>query len=80
MARARDGRVDRLFDLQAFELDRSRRTGYVRELEAHLLTEAYTVPLYWAKRIVPLDAAIRGYGMTPSAFVGQDLAGIWLAR
>ncbi|MFM7346702.1 MAG: ABC transporter substrate-binding protein [Tagaea sp.] len=80
VARARDERVDRLYDLQAFELDRSRRTGYVRELETHLLTEAYTVPLYWAKRIVPLDASIRGYGMTPSAFVGQDLAGVWLAR
>jgi peptide/nickel transport system substrate-binding protein len=80
VARARDDRVDRLFDLQAFELDRSRRTGYVRELEAHLLTEAYTVPLYWAKRIVVMDAALRGYGMTPSAFVGQDFAGVWLAR
>lgn len=80
VARARDPQLDRLFDLQAFELDRSRRTGYVRELETHLLTEAYTVPLYWAKRIVVTDASIRGYGMTPSAFVGQDLGTVWLAR
>lgn len=80
IARSRDTRVDRLYDLQGAELDRSRRTGYVRELETHLLTEAFTVPFFWARRIVVMDASIRGYGMTPSAFVGQDLAGVWLAR
>jgi peptide/nickel transport system substrate-binding protein len=80
VARVRDTRVDELYDLQAFELDRARRTGHVRALETHLLTEAHTVPLYWARRILVLDSAIRGYGMTPSAFVGQDLGSVWLAR
>ena len=51
-----------------------------RAFEERLLTEAYTVPLFWARRIVPLAAELQGYVITPSYYLGQDLADLWLAR
>jgi peptide/nickel transport system substrate-binding protein len=36
------------------------------------------VPLLWWKRIVVTSSALKGWHITPSHFIGQDLAGVWL--
>lgn len=80
IARSRDDAVDALFDRQSASLDAAERRTIVRALEARLLGEAQSVPLYWARRILVTANEVQGYPMTPSSFVGQDLAGVWLAR
>ena len=50
----------------------------VRAFEWRMLDEAYTVPLLWWQRIVVMRANIKGWGMTPSHLIGQDLETVWL--
>jgi hypothetical protein len=37
----------------------------VREFERHALTQAYTVPILWYNRIVPITTNVKGWNMTP---------------
>jgi peptide/nickel transport system substrate-binding protein len=70
--------LDALYVGQAVTTDPRERARIVREFERHELTEADTVPLLWWKRIVVTSSALKGWHITPSHFIGQDLAGVWL--
>lgn len=70
--------VDELFNRQKDETDQQIRYLGVRAFEHRMLDEAYTVPLLWWQRIVVMRANIRGWGMTPSHLIGQDLETVWL--
>ena len=80
ISRSTDRALDALYDRQARTIDPAERVRLARAFEERLLTEAYTVPLFWARRIVPLAAELQGYAITPSYYLGQDLADLWLAR
>jgi peptide/nickel transport system substrate-binding protein len=73
-----DRALDRLFDDQKELTDPAQRYAAVRAFETRMLTEAYTVPLLWWQRIVVMRANVRGWGMTPSHLIGQDLETVWL--
>ena len=67
-----------LFIGQAVTSDPRQRAKIVRDFERHALTEAYTVPLLWWNRIVATSASLKGWAITPSHFIGQDLTDVWL--
>jgi len=73
-----DRELDRMFDAQKEITDPAARTTAVRAFENRMLTEAYTVPLLWWQRIIVMRANIKGWGMTPSHLIGQDLETVWL--
>jgi peptide/nickel transport system substrate-binding protein len=75
-----DRYLDALFIGQALTTDPRERLGIVREFERRALTDGYTVPILWYNRIVPTAAYVRGWNMTPSQYIGQDLADVWLDR
>jgi peptide/nickel transport system substrate-binding protein len=75
-----DRYLDALFIGQALTADARERLRIVREFERRALTDAYTVPILWYNRIVPTAAYVRGWNMTPSQYIGQDLADVWLDR
>jgi peptide/nickel transport system substrate-binding protein len=75
-----DRTLDALFDRQSGELDRRKRIALLREFEKRALEQAYTVPLIWWHRIVVLNRQVKGWRITPSHYVGQDLASVWLDR
>jgi peptide/nickel transport system substrate-binding protein len=70
--------LDALFVGQAISTDVRQRTKIVREFERRALTDAYTVPLLWWNRIVVTSQKFRGWNMSPSHYIGQDLATVWL--
>ena len=70
--------LDALFIGQAVTSDPRQRAKIVRDFEQHALSEAYTVPLLWWNRIVATSAKIKGWSITPSHFIGQDLTEVWL--
>lgn len=72
--------LDALYIGQALTTDRGARLKIVREFERRALTQAYTVPILWYNRIVPTAAYVKGWNMTPSQYIGQDLADVWLDR
>jgi peptide/nickel transport system substrate-binding protein len=70
--------LDALFIGQAVTTDPRQRAKIVRDFERHALSEAYTVPLLWWNRIVATSAKLKGWSITPSHFIGQDLTDVWL--
>jgi peptide/nickel transport system substrate-binding protein len=75
-----DRMLDTLFDQQSGEADRRKRHDLVREFERRALRLAYSVPVLWWHRVVVMDHNVRGWNVTPSHYIGQDLAEVWLAR
>jgi peptide/nickel transport system substrate-binding protein len=72
--------LDALYIGQAISTDARERAKIVRDFERHALTEAATVPLLWWNRIVVSAAKFKGWNMSPSQYIGQDLADVWLDR
>jgi len=82
-ARSRGGFVDRtldtLYDRQKSATGEAERRQIIREFETRVFAEANTVPVIWWNRIVAHSSRMHGWHMTPSTFVGQDHASVWLA-
>ena len=72
--------LDALFVAQAMTTDPRERTRIVRAFERHALKEAYTVPLLWWDRIVATSSKLKGWNITPSHFLGQDLTDLWIDK
>ena len=70
--------LDALYIGQAITTDPRERTKIVRGFERHALTEAYTVPLLWWNRIIVTSDKFKGWNMSPSHYIGQDLANVWI--
>src|SRR5712692_1266248 len=79
--RYKDPVLDELFLKQARALDPEERKRYLRAFEKRLLDEEvhYIYTLQW-HRIVPHSAKVRGWTITPSHFLNQQLDGVWLAE
>ena len=77
---SRDRFLDALFVGQAMSTGQRQRLKIIRDFERHALTEAYTVPLLWWNRIIATSANLKGWSITPSHFIGQDLTDVWLDR
>jgi peptide/nickel transport system substrate-binding protein len=77
-AQQTDRELDALFDKQSGELDRKKRYAILREFEKRALEQAYTIPTIWWHRIIVHHRQMKGWHITPSHYVGQDLADVWL--
>ncbi|MDQ3810625.1 MAG: ABC transporter substrate-binding protein [Chloroflexota bacterium] len=75
-----DPKLDDLYDRQSQETDVARRTELVREFERVALNEqAWQVPTLWWQRIIPHSSKMKGWKITPSHYLNQDLTTVWLA-
>jgi peptide/nickel transport system substrate-binding protein len=70
--------LDALYIGQAISTDSRQRAKIVRDFERHALSEAYTVPLLWWNRIAVTAEKFKGWSMSPSHYIGQDLSDVWL--
>jgi peptide/nickel transport system substrate-binding protein len=70
--------LDALYVAQAMTTDPRERARIVRAFERHALTEADTVPLLWWNRIIATSSKLKGWNITPSHFLGQDLTDVWI--
>ena len=53
----------------------------MREFEKRVFDEQAHMPnTLWWYRIVPHRAVVRGWKISPSHYLNQDLAMVWLAR
>jgi peptide/nickel transport system substrate-binding protein len=70
-----------LYDRMLRETDFSRQRALMRQFEKLVLdTEAHEIFLLWRYRIVPYRAYVKGWKISPSHYVNQDLATIWLDK
>jgi peptide/nickel transport system substrate-binding protein len=72
--------LDSLYVGQAVTTDPRQRAKIVREFERHALNQAYSVPFLWWNRIVAASPTMKGWNLTPSHYLEQDLAEVWLDR
>jgi peptide/nickel transport system substrate-binding protein len=72
--------LDALYVAQAMTTVPRQRAKMVHDFERHALTEAYTVPLLWWDRIVATSSKLKGWNITPSHFLGQDLTEVWIDK
>ena len=72
--------MDELYEKQSGELDKKKRYALLREFEQRALEQAYTIPTIWWHRIIVHNKQMKGWSITPSHYVNQDLANVWLDR
>lgn len=76
--RYNDRKLDELYDKQKGELDNDKRKAILREFEKYALDQAYTFPTVWWHRIIVNWKQLKGWHMTPSHYLNQDLQDVWL--
>jgi peptide/nickel transport system substrate-binding protein len=80
-ARYSDPALDELFDRQSREQNLDRRKQLVWEFERRVLGEmAHQVVILGQVRAVALWDYVKGWRVTPSHYLNQDLSTVWLAR
>jgi peptide/nickel transport system substrate-binding protein len=70
--------LDALYIGQAISTDARERARIVHEFERRAITDAYTVPFLWWNRTVVSLTKFKGWNISPSHYIGQNLADVWL--
>jgi peptide/nickel transport system substrate-binding protein len=70
-----------LYDKMLRETDPAKQRVLMRDFEKYVLdTEAHEIFLLWWYRMVPHHAYVKGWKVSPSHYLNQDLATIWLDK
>jgi len=70
-----------IYDRMLRETDFARQRDLMRQFERRVLdTEAHEMFLLWRYRIVAYRSYVKGWKISPSHYVNQDLGTIWLDR
>jgi peptide/nickel transport system substrate-binding protein len=70
-----------LYEKMLHEADPAKQRALMREFEKYVIdTQAHELPLTFWYRIVPMRSYVKGWKISPSHFVNQDLATIWLDK
>jgi peptide/nickel transport system substrate-binding protein len=70
-----------LYDKMLRETDPAKQQRLMRDFEKYVLdTEAHDIFLLWWYRMVPYHSYVKGWNISPSHYLNQDLATIWLDK
>jgi peptide/nickel transport system substrate-binding protein len=70
-----------LYDKMLRETDFSKQRALMRDFERHVLdTQAHEIFLLWWQRMVPHRSYVKGWKISPSHYLNQDLATVWLDK
>ena len=72
--------LDALYVGQAVTTDPRQRSKIVRDFERQAMTAAYSVPFLWWNRILVNASSVKGWPVTPSHYIDQDLSEVWLDK
>jgi peptide/nickel transport system substrate-binding protein len=75
-----DKELDALFDKQRQSFDKAERSALLRRMETRMFEQSWSVPLLWSVRTIVTDARLKGWPMSPSLQLFQDLGDAWLAE
>jgi len=80
-SRYTDRVLDELYEKQSRAVDADERRKAIREFERRLVDEEahYLYTLQW-HRIIPHNARVRGWTVSPSHYLNQQLDTVWLAE
>ena len=70
-----------LYDKMLRQTDLATQRALTRDFEKYVLdNQAHEVFMLWQHRIVPRRSYVKGWRISPSFYVNQDLSTIWLDR
>ena len=70
-----------LYEKLLHELDPVRQRALMRQFEKYVLDEqSHMIWILWWHRIVPYRSYVKGFKISPTHFINQDLAQLWLDR
>ena len=70
-----------LYDKMLPATDAAKQRGLMRDFEKYVLDkQAHEIFLLWWYRIVPYRSYVKGWKVSPSHYLNQDLATIWLDK
>ncbi len=70
-----------IYDKMLHETDAAKQRLLMRQFEKHVMSdEAHELFLLWWYRIVPYRSLVKGWKISPSHYLNQDLATIWLDK
>jgi len=80
-SRYTDSTLDELYQKQSRAIDSEERKRYIRAFEKRLLDEEahYLYTLQW-HRIIPHSAKVKGWTITPSHYLNDQLDTVWLSE
>ncbi|MBS0242092.1 MAG: ABC transporter substrate-binding protein [Proteobacteria bacterium] len=70
--------IDALYDKFRTATDPVARKAAIDELQKAIINGAYNTPLLWYNRLVAHTSAVHGWTISPSSYIGQNLADVWL--
>jgi peptide/nickel transport system substrate-binding protein len=70
-----------LYDKMLHETDATKQRGLMRDFEKYVLdTQAHEIFLLWWYRTVPHRSYVKGWKISPSHYLNQDLGTVWLDK
>ena len=76
-----DQKVIDLYQAVLHENDSVKQRSLMREYETYVLdTQAHTIMMPWWERIVPIRSYVKGWKISPSHYINQDLGTVWLDK
>ena len=77
--RYQDRKLDGIYNQIVKETDTKKLKSLMRQFEKHLLdTETHNIITLWWHRTVPYNASFKGWKVSPSHYLNQSLANVWL--
>ena len=77
--RYKDRTLDKIYEQIVRETDTGKLKSLMRRFEKRLLEdEAHNIITLWWHRTVPYNAALKGWKVSPSHYLNQSLANVWL--
>ena len=70
-----------LYQATLHETDSAKQRAMIRKFEKYVLdTQAHMLITPWWYRVVPYRSYVKGWKISPSHYVNQDLANVWLDK
>ena len=78
-ARYTDRELDGIYDEIVHETDTAKLKALLRQYEKRVLDDqAHYIMTLWWNRTVPYNARLHGWKISPSHYINQDLANVWI--
>ncbi|HVB17358.1 MAG TPA: ABC transporter substrate-binding protein [Stellaceae bacterium] len=76
-----DPKEQQIYDAAFHETDPQKQKQLMFQFAKHVMdTEAHKLMILWWYRIVPYRSYVKGWKISPSHYINQDLANIWLDK
>jgi peptide/nickel transport system substrate-binding protein len=73
-----DRELDKLYDAQLREPEQKKQRELLKKFQIRLSEQSYVLFTMWFHRIIPHLSIVKGWHITPSHYLNQDLTGVWL--